>query len=299
MKKDKKVKKEKKPGFFKQLSNEYRKNKSTFILYVVLRTLVILVAVRQFFIGNYENVFLCVVTLFLFLLPVMIEKVFKVDVPSLLEGIVMVFVFAAEILGEINSYYTKYALWDTMLHVTTGFLAAAVGLSLVVILNRKKVFGLNLSPFFVAMVSFCFSMTIGVLWEFFEFSMDALFATDMQRDTIITSISSTLLNPDGLNVAVQIKGITDTTVNGQSLGINGYLDIGLIDTIKDMFVNFIGALTFSIIGYLYTKLPGRKSTSVVKGLMITKNVGDENAPDELPAQENSGTPANTEIPPEK
>ena len=254
---------------------------------------------RQFFIGNYENVFLCVVTLFLFLLPVMIEKMFKVNVPSLLEGIVMVFVFAAEILGEINSYYTRFALWDTMLHVTTGFLAAAVGLSLVVILNRKKVFGLNLSPFFVAMVSFCFSMTIGVLWEFFEFSMDALFATDMQRDTIITSISSTLLNSDGLNVAVQIKGITDTTVNGQSLGINGYLDIGLIDTIKDMFVNFIGALTFSIIGYLYTKLPSRKSTSVVKGLMITKNVGYENAAAELPAQENSGMSANTEIPPEK
>ncbi|MGN1128369.1 MAG: hypothetical protein ACI4T6_05365 [Candidatus Flemingiibacterium sp.] len=271
MKQEKKVKKEKKPGFFKQLANEYRKNKSTFILYVVLRTLVILVAVRQFFIGNYENVFLCVVTLFLFLLPVMIEKVFKVEVPSLLEGIVMVFVFAAEILGEINSYYTRFALWDTMLHVTTGFLAAAVGLSLVVILNRKKVFGLNLSPFFIAMVSFCFSMTIGVLWEFFEFSMDALFHTDMQRDTIITTISSTLLNPDGLNVAVQINNITDTTVNGQSLGINGYLDIGLIDTIKDMFVNFIGALTFSIIGYLYTKLSGRKGTKVVEGLMITKN----------------------------
>ena len=271
MEKEKKVKKEKKPGLIKQLSNEYRKNKSTFILYVVLRTLVILVAVRQFFIGNYENVFLCVVTLFLFLLPVMIEKVFKVEVPSLLEGIVMVFVFAAEILGEINSYYTRFALWDTMLHVTTGFLAAAVGLSLVVILNRKKVFGLNLSPFFIAMVSFCFSMTIGVLWEFFEFGMDALFHTDMQRDTIITTISSTLLNPDGLNVAVQINNITDTTVNGQSLGINGYLDIGLIDTIKDMFVNFIGALTFSIIGYLYTKLSGRKGTKVVEGLMITKN----------------------------
>lgn len=277
MKKEKKVKKEKKPGLIKQLSNEYRKNKSTFILYVVLRTLVILVAVRQFFIGNYENLFLCVVTLFLFLLPVMIEKVFKVEVPSLLEGIVMVFVFAAEILGEINSYYTRFALWDTMLHVTTGFLAAAVGLSLVVILNRKKVFGLNLSPFFIAMVSFCFSMTIGVLWEFFEFSMDALFHTDMQRDTIITTISSTLLNPDGLNVAVQINNITDTTVNGQSLGINGYLDIGLIDTIKDMFVNFIGALTFSIIGYLYTKLSGRKGTKVVEGLMITKSAALDDA----------------------
>lgn len=271
--KEKKAKAAKKPGFFVQLSAEYKKNKVTFTIYMILRALVILVGIRQFFIGNYENVFLCAFTLVLFLVPVFVEKVFRVDVPALLENIVLVFIFAAEIMGEINSYYTKFALWDTMLHVTTGFLAAAVGLSLIVILNRKKVFGLNLSPFFVAMFSFCFSMTIGVLWEFFEFGMDRIFLTDMQRDTIVTTISSTLLNPDGLNVAVQIKDITDTIVNGQPLGINGYLDIGLIDTIKDMFVNFIGALTFSVLGYFYTKFSGKKGTAVVEGLMIKKDPG--------------------------
>ena len=189
--KEKKAKAAKKPGFFVQLSAEYKKNKVTFTIYMILRALVILVGIRQFFIGNYENVFLCAFTLVLFLVPVFVEKVFRVDVPALLENIVLVFIFAAEIMGEINSYYTKFALWDTMLHVTTGFLAAAVGLSLIVILNRKKVFGLNLSPFFVAMFSFCFSMTIGVLWEFFEFGMDRVFLTDMQRDTIVTTISST------------------------------------------------------------------------------------------------------------
>ncbi len=269
-----KTKKEKKPGFWKQLQSEYKKDRSTFVIYVVLRTLVILAAIRQFFIGNYENVFLCAFTLFLFLVPILVEKVFRVEVPSLLEKIVLIFIFAAEILGEINSYYTRFALWDTMLHVTTGFLAAAVGLSLIVILNRNRVFGLNLSPFFIALFSFCFSMTIGVLWEFFEFGMDQLFATDMQRDTVITAISSTLLNPDGLNVAVQLKDITMTTVNGEVLPINGYLDIGLIDTIKDMFVNFIGALSFSLFGYFYTKLSGKKGIKVVEGLMITKNDSD-------------------------
>ncbi len=266
-----KVKKEKKLGFWKQLEAEYKKDRSTFIIYMTLRTLVILVGTRQFFIGNYENVFLCVFTLFLFFVPLLVEKVFRVEVPSLLENIVLVFIFAAEILGEINSYYTRFRLWDTMLHVTTGFLAAAVGLSLIVILNRKRVFGLNLSPFFIALFSFCFSMTIGVLWEFFEFGMDQLFATDMQRDTVITAISSTLLNPDGLNVAVQIKDITMTTVNGEVMPINGYLDIGLIDTIKDMFVNFIGAISFSLFGYFYSRLSGKKGNKVVEGLMITKN----------------------------
>ena len=268
----KKKKPEKRPGLYRQLIDEIKQSKSTFIIFIILRTLVILVGVRQFFIGNYENVFLCAVTLILFMVPVFIERLFRVRLPSTLEIIVLVFIFAAEILGEISDYYVKFALWDTMLHVTTGFLAAAVGLSLIDILNRSQRIGLSLSPLFVALVSFCFSMTIGVLWEFFEFSADILFLTDMQKDTVVTNISSVLLNPEPINKSIIIKDITDTVVNGQSLGINGYLDIGLYDTMKDLFVNFIGAVTFSLFGFFYTKYSGRKGKKLVEGLKITKDL---------------------------
>lgn len=282
-----KTKKERKPGFFRQLKDEYRKNKSTFILYMVLRTLVIITGVRQFFIGNYENTFLCAMTLLLFLVPVFVERIFKVSVPSALEIIVLVFIFAAEILGEINDYYVKFTLWDTMLHTTTGFLAAAVGLSLIDILNRNDKFKIKLSPFFVALMSFCFSMTIGVLWEFFEFGADVLFMTDMQKDTIVTSISSVLLNPEPINRAIQITDITDTVVNGTSLGINGYLDIGLYDTMKDLFVNFIGALTFSVVGYFNTKRTDKKANKIIESLKITKNAAEAgNNPGEDKPQDN-------------
>ncbi|MBE6611419.1 MAG: hypothetical protein E7632_02900 [Ruminococcaceae bacterium] len=266
-----KEKKAKKPSFWRQLSNEFRRSKSTFILFIVLRTLVILVGIRQLFIGNYENVFLCVLTLALFLVPAFIEKTFRVVVPSLLEKVVLIFIFAAEIMGEIGDYYVNYPLWDTMLHTTTGFLAAAVGLSLIDILNRSERFKFYLSPLFVALVSFCFSMTIGVLWEFLEFGADMLLQTDMQKDTVVTSISSVLLNPAMTNTAVKITGITETAVNGEVLGISGYLDIGLFDTMKDMFVNFIGAVVFSVFGFFYAKYTGtNKSAPIVDGLRLRR-----------------------------
>ena len=258
-------------GFYHELLSEFHKDKSTFIVYMTLRALVILIAVLQFLNGNYENAALCVFTLLLFLLPAFVQTTFRVELPSALEILVLFFIFAAEILGEMNDYYVKYTFWDTMLHTTTGFLAAAAGLSLIDILNKSERIQLSLSPLFVALTSFCFSMTIGVLWEFFEFGMDYFFLTDMQKDAVVTHISSVYLNPDNVNRAVQIKNITDTAVNGQSLGVGGYLDIGLYDTMKDLLVNFVGAVVFSVIGFFYTKYSGRgRGRRVVDGLRITK-----------------------------
>ena len=251
--------------------DEFRRSRSTFILFIILRTVVIAVGVRALFLGNYENTFLCALTLVLFMVPPFVSKTFKIELPSLLEKIVLIFIFAAEILGEIGDYYIKFPIWDTMLHTTTGFLAAAVGLSLIDILNRSERVKFNLSPLFVAIVSFCFSMTIGVLWEFLEFGADLILQTDMQKDTVVNMISSVMLNPDATNTAVKISDITETVVNGQPLGVAGYLDIGLYDTMKDMFVNFIGAFVFSVFGYFYAKYLGtNRSARIVDGLRIKK-----------------------------
>lgn len=231
-------------------------HKKLFVVYMLLRISVILVAVAQFFNGNYENFFLCILTLILFTIPSFVEKNYHIDVPGTLEVIILLFIYSAEILGEIRSFYVRFPFWDTMLHTLNGFLAAAIGFSMVDILNRNKKFSFQLSPFFMALVAFCFSMTIGVLWEFFECAMDLFFHMDMQKDTIVTSINSVLLNPEGLNQMIRIDNIQSTVVNGQDLGIRGYLDIGLLDTMKDLFVNFIGAVVFSVIGYFYVKTRG-------------------------------------------
>lgn len=127
------------------------------------------------------------------------------------------------------------------------------------ILNRHKKFSIQLSPAFVAIVAFCFSMTIGVIWEFFEFGMDQIFHFDMQKDTVVHAIYSVALDPSKTNQVVAIEGINDTVVNGTALGLGGYLDIGLLDTMEDLMVNFAGALVFSVIGYFYVKNRGKGS----------------------------------------
>ena len=236
---------------------EIREHKGSFAVYVVLRVLVIAVAVLKFFNGDYEAVFLCILTLLLLLAPAFVQVRFRIELPSALEVIVLVFVFAAEILGEISSFYEIFPFWDTVLHTMNGFLAAAIGFSLVDLLNRSDRVKFELSPLYLAIVSFCFSMTIGVVWEFFEFSMDMLFGFDMQKDAVVHSISSVMLDPAHANHAVHINDITQVAVNGRDLGLGGYLDIGLIDTMEDLIVNFIGAVVFSVIGFIYVKNRGK------------------------------------------
>ena len=129
----------------REYRNEVRTHKWTFVVYVVLRALVIAVAVVSFLGGNYQNVFLCILSLVLFLLPAFVTKNFGIKFPETLEIIVLLFIFAAEILGEISGFYVKIPIWDTMLHTTTGFLAAAIGFALVDIFNRNEHFKFSIS----------------------------------------------------------------------------------------------------------------------------------------------------------
>lgn len=237
---------------------KYRKRDLT--VYIVLRILVILTIVIQAIRGNFENVFLCVLTLILFTIPSIIDKKLNIKLPNALEVIILLFIFSAEILGEIQNFYGIFKFWDTMLHTINGFLCAAIGFSMIDILNRSPRFHLKMSPLFVALVAFCFSMTIGILWEFFEYGSDVFFKTDMQKDRITSSIASVEINESRKNIPIKINNIEKEVIiyyeNGelkQRVIERGHLDIGLKDTMKDLFVNFIGAVVFSIIGLLYIK----------------------------------------------
>lgn len=245
----------------KNLIGQIKGKKGLALFYFILRLSVVLVMIAQFFNGNFQNVFLCILTLILFLLPSFIERRLHIDVPDTLEVIILLFIYAAEILGEIRAFYITFPYWDTLLHTLNGFLCAAIGFSLADILNREERVALSLSPFFMAIVAFCFSMTIGVLWEFFEFFMDQVFRLDMQKDWVVKTISTVMLDPAGGNEPVVVTGITDVilvTGDGQqALGLGGYLDIGIVDTMKDLLVNFVGAVIFSVIGYFYVKSHGK------------------------------------------
>ena len=244
--------------FAKAVHTELTENRRTFLVYSILRILVILMMILQLFNQNYENVFVCILTLILMIVPSVLQATFKVEFPSTLEIIILLFIFSAEILGEIESFYIHFPYWDTILHTLNGFICAALGVSLVEILNKDKRIPFQMSPFFLAIVSFCFSMTVGVLWEFFEFFMDQVFLLDMQKDTVINYISSTYLDSTKGNSRVIIDGIEKVAVDGQSLAVSGYLDIGLIDTMQDLLVNFVGAFLFAVLQYLYGKHGDKK-----------------------------------------
>ena len=244
------------------LKKAWHEKRSVTMVYILLRTSVVLVMLAQIFNRNFENVFLCVLTLILFMLPSTLERKLDLDLPNTLEIIILLFIYAAEILGEIGAYYVTFPYWDTVLHTLNGFLCAAIGFSLLDILNRHNDVRFHLSPLYLAIMSFCFSMTVGVIWEFFECTMDQLFFLDMQKDTVVSAIGSIMLYPTGGNTPIVLKNITDVIVvqadgTQTALGLGGYLDIGLLDTMEDLFVNFIGALTFSIIGYFYVRSRGK------------------------------------------
>lgn len=255
--------------YVKHLKDGYRANKKTFIFYSVLRVLVLLTLVRCIMLHNYQSAMLCVLSLLLFLVPSFIEDTFKISIPPVFQMIIFGFIFAAEILGEIDHFYVRIHGWDTMLHTMNGFLCAAVGFSLVYLLNRDSK-NVNLTPFYLTLVAFCFSMTIGVLWEFFEFTMDQFFFLDMQKDFIVQEFGSVTLDPANMGTPIDVAGITDTiihTSSGKTYTVNGgYLDIGIIDTMKDLLVNLLGAVVFSIIGYSTLKF-GR-SSQVADNLVI-------------------------------
>lgn len=250
---------EKEPQKKKKMKKKNQKRDLT--IYIVLRLLVIVTMIVQLFRGNFENVYMCILTLGLFMIPVFVDRKFHIKLPNMLETIILLFIFSAEILGEVQNFYGTFEHWDTILHTINGFLCAAIGFSLIDILNNSRKFHTKMSPVFVALVSFCFSMTIGVLWEFFEFGTDYFLKYDMQKDRIISTISTVMLEPNGKNIPVVLENIEKTMIyhydqSGKLIETTiegGYLDIGLIDTMKDLIVNFIGAVVYSIIGLLYIK----------------------------------------------
>lgn len=167
--------------------------KITHSIYILLRVIVTVMLIDQISQQNIGNTFLLLFTLVLFEIPYFLEKVLKIEIPNMLEVIIISFIFNSTVLGELSNFYGYFSMWDTLLHGLSGFLAGGVGFSLVYLLN-KNTKTMNLTPLLLAIVSFCFSMTVGVMWEFVEFSADTFFQLDMQKDNLVQRVNSVELS---------------------------------------------------------------------------------------------------------
>lgn len=239
----------------KAIQLEIKEHTISFVVYMILRILVIFMLGFKMINHDYESVFMCLLTLALLIVPGFAQVTFKIELPTILEIMILCFIFSAQILGEICNFYEIIPFWDTILHTINGFLAAAIGFSLINILNNSEKKYFYLSPIFVVIVSFCFSMTIGVLWEFFEFSMDYFFEMNTQKNTFLQAINIGAIDNVSVSVIKDISSVVISNAQGESVVLAGYIDIGLYDTMSDLIVNFIGAFVFSVCGYFYIKNP--------------------------------------------
>ncbi len=196
----------------KKVSN----NKMRMIVTNFVRIALILIYIRGWITQDHSQDFIIAITFFMTYYPSILAKRFGVYLPARLEITITLFIFSAQVLGEMNGFYDKIPWWDTMLHTTSGVILGLVGFLFVYLLNEKGDKNVNLSPIFVVVFAFCFAITMGVFWEFFEFGADRILGYNMQK----------------------------FRMPGQD---------GLVDTMEDLIVDTVGAVIACIGGWIYMK----------------------------------------------
>ena len=211
-----------------------RDKRLTIFYYIVRISMVILISasiigifIRRDDADLSRGIFVAIQAIILLLLsfgPPAMERRLKLDIPDFLEGIFLIFIIAALIFGEVAEFFVKVSWWDDMLHTTSGVLVAITSFSIINTAVKNPNNALSLNPFFIALFVFCFSMTIGVIWEFFEFAIDSLTGTS--------------------NMMRTYDSLTNIPFQGLS---------AVSDTIHDLFLASLSSLAVSIIGYFDAK----------------------------------------------
>lgn len=164
----------------------------------------------------------CILGVIALMLPSILWKRIQLEIPSKMLILYALFLYCAIYLGEVRAFYYNVKNWDTILHTFSGAMLGALGFSFITFLNKTDRVPMNLSPVFVATFTFCFAVTLGVVWEIYEFTADGILHTNMQK-----------------------FGLEDGTPFAGRLA--------LMDTMKDLIVDTIGAAVMSVGGYISLK----------------------------------------------
>lgn len=164
----------------------------------------------------------CFLGILAMLVPGFISKKFKLEIPSNMYFVFIIFLYCAIFLGEVTNFYYVIPHWDTILHTFSGAMLGALGFSFITLLNNEKTISIHLSPLFVAIFAFTFATTLGVFWEIYEFSFDGLLGLNMQKFAL----------EDGTDLVGRFA---------------------LMDTMKDLIVDCLGAFVMSVIGFISLK----------------------------------------------
>lgn len=164
----------------------------------------------------------CIIGVFAMLLPGLLKRKINLEIPSNMIILYTLFLYGAIYLGEVRSFYYNVPHWDTILHTFSGAMLGALGFSFVNFLNNAENIQIHLSPIFVAVFAFCFAITLGVAWEVYEFAADGILNTNMQKFALENGV--------------------------------GFIGrAAVMDTMKDLIVDAVGAFVMSVIGYISIK----------------------------------------------
>ena len=186
--------------------------------------------------GQWLTAFLTLAIMAVILAPTLLGERLPVRIPAEIQALALLFVFAALFLGEVQRYYERIAWWDQALHVSSGLLLGILGFLLVYVLNANKRIEVHLRPRFVALFAFLFAVSVGTLWELFEFAMDSFFGTNMQKPMF--------RDPSGLT-----------------------------DTMWDLLVDMLGAAAISFYGWWYMNDPAKSFIERWIEKFIARNPG--------------------------
>jgi hypothetical protein len=174
----------------------------------------------------------CILGIAVLFLPSALERKLKMSFPGTMHVIFVFFIYAAIILGQVRGYYQKFFHWDTLLHTFSGIMLSAFGFCIIDIINKSPKINLGLSDWFMAFFSFCFAIMLDTIWEIIEFAMDVVFDLNMQQYNL----------PDG------------TILIGH---------LAVVDTMKDLIVDVLGALFISILGYILLKNRKKSKENII------------------------------------
>lgn len=201
-------------------------------LMTAIASLVIFIITREGAETTANQIFMCVMALLCINIPMILEKKFKLCIPNYISITLYIFLFSHFVLGEIFRVYDHSMIFDKIQHTASGVIMSLIGFSIIFMLNKLNPDKMKLSPFFIVLFTFCFTMTTEYVWELFEYSMDRIFNTNMQRWT---------------------DGVLETLEDGSVISAIPY-GSGLKDTMGDMGVNIIGCLGVCIYAIVGMKL---------------------------------------------
>ena len=248
--------------FNRLLAEQYGKSKIVFYLYTALRLFTIVLMVICAAKGYWLKSAQCFMALFFYWTPAIWERKHDTDFPPVFEVIILLFITAFFTVGEVFNFMGTVSWWDTMLHTLYGFIFTAFFFSFLEIYTKDKELKFKVSPFYSCCSAAGMTMLFGTFWEYFEFFADQVLKKDMQKDRLVDHFSTTFF--DDTNVPVQINNITSTVINvkdGDPITLNGYLDIGILDTMKDSLVAFAGVVVFCIFLILFLKSKGKNKVA--------------------------------------